>query len=500
MIEDEVLGFVIGESTVTKTLFISKQIPRLGQYVIMEYDGKTVLGLIQGLVRGSIALPDDIHDASQVEKIKLLEHGSTQYIKGVIQILGDVYTRNIPRIPPPPGTEVRKASKEVLKIVFGNKDSGIRIGSLISEPDVPVYIDVNKMVTRHLAILAITGAGKSNTVAVITDELLRLGGTVVIFDMHSEYISARFTNGDVNKIAAKINPYNMSISELLRLLNIEKRAFIQERYFRRAYKDVLEKISSGESVEKFLDLLISVLSGYLSSDQNKRDRDSIAGVINKVEDFKERYGDMLDYTVPPVIEQIKPGYANVIDLGRYDEETADVIVSHSLRMILKERKNYVKTGKGLSFPIFLVLEEAHILAPKDRPTLSKYWVGRIAREGRKFGVGLCIVSQRPKNLDPNTLSQANNMIVLRLVEPSDQKYVQQASETLSEDLLQQLSSLNIGEAVVLGLMVNVPALVKIDKFKGELSVEELNVVKEWRKIHEESMKRIRELDDLTEGW
>jgi len=495
----EVIGFIIGESTVTKTLFISKTIPRLGQYVVMEYDGKIVLGLIQGLIRGSIALPDDIHDASQVERIKILEHGSTQYIKGVIQILGDVYSRDIPRIPPPPGTEVRKASKDILRIVFGHRGTGIRIGSLISEPDVPVFVDVNRMVTRHLAILAITGAGKSNTVAVIADELLRLNGTVVIFDMHSEYIGARFTNGSVNEISAKINPYNMSISELLRLLNIERRAYIQERYFRRAYKEIFDIISSGENVENFLDLLISRLESYMEDDKSRKDKDSIAGVINKIEDFRDKYSDMLDYNIPTIVDQIRPGYVNVVDLGRYDEEAADVIVSHSLRTILNERKNYVRSGKGLRIPIFLVLEEAHILAPKDRPTLSKYWIGRIAREGRKFGVGMCIVSQRPKSLDPNTLSQANNMIVLRLVEPSDQKYVQQASETLSEDLLQQLSSLNIGEAVVLGLMVNVPALVKIDKFKGELAVQELNVVKEWKNIGEIFSKELEDFEKLSLG-
>ncbi len=496
---DEVIGFVIGESTVTKTLFISKSIPRLGQYVIMRYDGRDVLGLIQGLIRGSIALPDDIHDASQVERIKMLDHGSTHYIKGVIQILGDVYTREIPRIPPPPGTEVRKASKDVLRTVFGSGEARIRIGTLISEPDVPVYIDVNKMVTRHLAILAITGAGKSNTVAVITDELLRVNGTVVIFDMHSEYIGASFTNGSVNGISAKINPYNMSISELLRLLNIERRAYIQERYFRRAYNDVFKEISNGEVVDNFLDLIRSKLEKYMNEDKSKRDKDSIAGVLNKIDDFKDRYGEMLDYNMPPIVEQIRPGYANVIDLGRYDEEAADVIVSHSLRTILNERKNFIRSGKGLRIPVFLILEEAHILAPKDRPTLSKYWIGRIAREGRKFGVGLCIVSQRPKSLDPNTLSQANNMIVLRLVEPSDQKYVQQASETLSEELLQQLSSLNIGEAIVLGLMVNVPALVKIDKFRGKLSVEELNIVDEWKNVKDHFSKELKDFEDLSMG-
>ncbi|HDD34364.1 MAG TPA: ATP-binding protein, partial [Thermofilaceae archaeon] len=175
---------------------------------------------------------------------------------------------------------------------------------------------------------------------------------------------------------------------------------------------------------------------------------------------------------------------------------ADVIVSHTLRSVLEARKRYFQGGGGLPYPLLTVLEEAHILAPRGRDTLSKYWIGRIAREGRKFGIGLCLVSQRPKALDSDALSQANNMIILRLVEPSDQRYVQQASELLSEDLLEQLSSLNVGEAVVIGPMIRVPALVKIDRFRGRRLGEDLDVLAEWAK----ALSPEPELDYLREGW
>jgi hypothetical protein len=180
----------------------------------------------------------------------------------------------------------------------------------------------------------------------------------------------------------------------------------------------------------------------------------------------------------------------VIDLGSVDEDGADVVVSHILRSILEARKNYKRSGNGLSFPIFLVLEEAHVLAPFDKETLSKYWIGRIAREGRKFGIGLCLVSQRPKRLDSDSLSQASNMIILNLVEPNDQRYVQMASEILSQDLLEQLPSLNVGEAVIIGPSIKVPALVKIDEFKGKLEGTDPNVRKEWEEAWK--MKEIEE--------
>ena len=158
----------------------------------------------------------------------------------------------------------------------------------------------------------------------------------------------------------------------------------------------------------------------------------------------------------------------------------------------------------MSYPLFFVVEEAHILAPQNRSSNSKYWITRIAREGRKFGLGLCLVSQSPKSVDAETLSQANNMIILRLVEPKDQKHVQTASESLSEDLVKQLPSLNIGEALVLGLMTKVPTLVKINEFKGRQRGGDLDIIEQWKtnkETEEESLQlQLSQFKDLSGGY
>ncbi|RLF08973.1 MAG: hypothetical protein DRJ98_08845 [Thermoprotei archaeon] len=479
----EVLGYVVGETTVSRAVFVSKSTPRRGQYVELFYDGKNVLGMVQGLIHGSVSLTEDIHDASVVEKIKSLEKGADRYLKGVVTILGDVETLRVPDVPPPPGTEVYRARRSTLSKIFGEDlgrtGRGVRLGVLISDSSVPVYLDVNRMVSRHLAILAVTGAGKSNTVAVLAERIVGIGGCVVICDMHSEYADLSFSNGGkVHFLAPRMNPVNMSVAEMLRLLRIDRGAHKQERYFRKAWREALDAFRSSGSGE-LLELVRRNLERMLD-EAPRGDRGSIQGVINKIEDFVDRYGDLIDYGLPDVVEQLRPRAANVLDLGSLDEEAADAVVSHYLRRILQARKDKARTGVGLDFPVFVFLEEAHILAPKDRQTLSKYWIGRIAREGRKFGVGMCLVSQRPKALDPDSLSQTNNKIILRLVEPSDLRYVQQASELLSEDLLQQLPSLNVGEAVVLGLMVKVPALVRIDGFAGHKGGGDPDIVSEWR--------------------
>ena len=502
----KVIGYTIGEATPTKVTFISKEVPTVGQYVVLEYCDKRVLGMIQSLVRGSVSITENIYDPTAVERIRIFENSGTHYIKGTIKILGDVESLKIPRTPPPPATEVYEADSNTLRQIFGNDSGvGIKIGVLISQPNVPVYVDINKMVSRHLAILAITGAGKSNTVAIIADGIAQLGGAVLIFDMHSEYSTARFKSGKPNVIQARINPVNLSTSELLKLLNIDQSSFKQERYFRKALKEAKRKLLSGLiHPDQLLGVIQRELERYSEEDRYKPDRSSIMSVANKVEGLLDRYEHVIDYYAPDVVDQLKLGRVNVVDLGQVDEEAADVIVSHSLSSLLSSRKRYTTRGEGIPFPVFVVLEEAHILAPKDRSTLSKYWISRIAREGRKFGIGLCLVSQRPKALDPNTLSQMNNMIVLRLVEPSDQRYVQEASETLSEDLVEQLPSLNVGEAIVLGMMVKIPALVKIDKFEGKLIGGDLDVVRAWKRcssiLTKKAVVETRELDNMLESW
>ncbi|RLE59428.1 MAG: ATPase, partial [Thermoprotei archaeon] len=111
----DIIGYVIGEATTTRTLFISKTIPKVGEYVILRYDGKVVLGMVENLVRGSISLGDEISDSRIVEKISKLEGVKDHYIKGSIRILGDVNQLKIPRTPPPPATVVERADEEILR-------------------------------------------------------------------------------------------------------------------------------------------------------------------------------------------------------------------------------------------------------------------------------------------------------------------------------------------------------------------------------------------------
>ena len=294
----------------------------------------------------------------------------------------------------------------------------------------------------------------------------------------------------------------MSFNEIKKLVSITSNAFIQERYFREAFNDANAKISEGtEETVDFLDLMYNFLNVKYSDDEGNVDK-SAADVMNKITDAKIKYSSLFYQNAPNIISNIKHSHVNVLDLSQVDEYVASVLVSHILRNSLQRSKDAAHSGNKeelLNNSVFFILEEAHILAPKKRDSDSKRWIQRVAREGRKFGLGLCLVSQSPKTVDHDALSQMNNMIILRLVEPEDQRHVQSASESLSQDLVNQLPSLNVGEAVVLGLMSKVPTLVKIDEFKGRRHGDDMDIVSHFKQIKDREEAEIQRQEDESKN-
>ncbi len=496
----EVIGRVVGETTHTSVVFTATKPPRVGEYVIIEYPGNdAVLGIVEASRVGNPLLASKYLRPEVVEYAESFGAERHHYVLGQARLLSRLEPLikykviEAPKYPPEPMARVFRASDDVLRLIFGSRGGGcVRLGVLANHPKVPFYVDIDAVVSRHLAILAVTGAGKSNTVAVLVRGIVdSLGGTVLLIDMHSEYggVARR-----CNVVTPKINPANLTIYEYYRLLNLGEGATKQRLYLRRAYSYV--KYLSGREREKFFELLIEEVERIVERGKyrevkgdevrevkiSSRDKSSVIDLLLKLYDLRDRYwGIVLSPEAPVDLEVvIKPGYANIIKLGSVGEEVADVITSHYLRRLLEERKRFRMLGKGYPVPVLTVIEEAHILIPKNRNTLTKEVVARVAREGRKFGLGLCLVSQRPKNIDEDALSQTNNKIILKLVEPQDQRYVQATSETLSDELLALLPSLNVGEAVILGLMTPIPALVKIDKGEKEAG-EDVEAHKEWRK-------------------
>lgn len=490
-----VIGICIGETSLTHVTFISDKMPNVGEYVTMEYNGKKVLGMIENLIMGNDSLNVDINDFKAIQKISRIG-AEENYIKGKVKILGDVNDNlKLPRTPVLPGTEIKLADNEVLDEIFKVKNP-IKLGCLVNQSDVEVNVEANPILSRHLAILAMTGAGKSNTVFVLIDQFLRYNLPIFVFDMHGEYKDAVFPNGEVNVIRPKINPHYMSFHEIKKLVNIGANSYIQERHFRRAFHEAKESLKNGVAqTNNFLQVMYDILENKSLEEGSDK---QIVDVMNKIDDAMIKYSNIFDKNIGNILSSIKKGHANVLDLSQVDESVASVLVSHILRNALQRSKDAASKGENLiENSVFFILEEAHILAPKKRETDSKKWIQRVAREGRKFGLGLCLVSQSPKTVDHDALSQMNNMIILRLVEPEDQRHVQSASESLSKDLVDQLPSLNVGEAIVLGLMSKVPTLVKIDRFKGRRHGDDMDIISHFKNSIQKEKEEIENAQQET---
>jgi len=454
------------------------------------------------------------------------------------------------RVPVPNGNRVYLASSELLSAIYSRGEDSIDVGTLLLRNDVPVSLDVNELVSRHFAVLAVTGAGKSNTVAVIVRGIVEdLGGTVVMLDPHGDYLRLRFprTGFDMIKlIDAKINPKEMDGEELADLIEVPRTASIQREFLSKAWDYVrMNKAELGgrELIEELRRTLEEWArkreikywdekGGYWGTEEIKAERsETIKGVIYRVRRFLRNYGSIL--TDEDLISQIEAGKANVIDLGPLDEGQMKVVVGKLLYRLFESRVDYEKARKevtrlklalkdsksaerakrleelervmkeiegkseALAEPLLIVVEEAHIFAPQGEKNDTVRIMSRIAREGRKFGVGIAVVSQRPNRLNEDVLSQTNTKIILRIVNPRDQNYVLDASEQLSSDLLSDIPSLGKGEAVVVGQAVSVPALVKVYNFKelgGDYGGEDIGITKRWR----ERLERMRERKEREE--
>ena len=170
----------------------------------------------------------------------------------------------------------------------------------------------------------------------------------------------------------------------------------------------------------------------------------------------------------------------MIDLSGLNDASQDYIVSRILSETMR-----LRISNEFEWPVFVFIEEAHKFVPADGTTLSRGVINTIAAEGRKFGVFLILITQRPRKIDSDTLSQCNSQIILRVRNPEDQRAILNASERLGEDLLMDLPGLNRGEAIIVGELTRVPVMVKVRRRKTLEGGADIDLVETLRYMREE---------------
>jgi hypothetical protein len=492
------LGFVIGESKPTSVTAITSRALSVGEYIKIGTEEGEILGLVEKSSVSSAAFTDvrNFDEAAESTEIAELNKRDKTFIAhiGILGFLENLRKGKsiIPAIPPIPGTEIIPPSKQDLEEIFSPKNKGwVKIGNLLRNKTVDAKINLDKIVSRHLGILAMTGMGKSNLVSLVTKQISKLNGTVIIFDYHNDYTNLNIPK--INVIDAKINPRLLDADQLSDVLEIRESATVQQRVLRMAFTESVKKS------KEFWKKLETEISFIVDSEDKKikEIRSSAYRVQDIVEESQRRFEDILDPDMGDPISFIKEGRANILNISELSEKQANVALAFYLQQLLKDRKDasIAKHGKSkkirnykFNSPIFVIIEEAHVFIPKDHDTSAKYWAAKIAREGRKFGLGLGIVSQRPRSVDLNVLSQMGSFAIMKIIQEDDQRQIASATESTSRELIAQLTSLNVGDAVLVGQWTNLPSMVHVEEVKEKVMGSDQSAVDAWAKA--DTMKEI----------
>lgn len=459
-----------------------------GRMVKMQTAESTVYGMINGL-----SVPTPSQD---------LEQSETQILE--LEVLGEIanhgengragFQRGV-SVFPALGDAVFATTREDLSQVYVRAgDKAVRIGSLYQDHSLPASIVPNDLLGKHFAVLGTTGSGKSCAVALVLHAILEQHSNahVVLLDPHSEYAAAfgdlaevltpqtlelpywllnfeeieeiilgRDVNADGREVASIIlrdligqakkkynsredapgsitadTPVPYGLSELASLID-EKSGKLEKGDQTAPYLRLKSRIQALREDARF-----NFIFGGIAV------RDNMARILSRI------------FRVP--VEQ-KP--ITIVDLSSVPSEILNVVVS-----ILGRLTFDFALWSDRAVPILLVCEEAHRYAPQDTTAgfePAKRALARIAKEGRKYGVSLCVVSQRPSELAAEVLSQCNTIFALRMSSNKDQEFVRGAMSDTASGLLDFLPSLRNAEAIAVGEGLSVPLRLNFDSLPAD---------------------------------
>ncbi|VVB74324.1 DNA double-strand break repair helicase HerA [uncultured archaeon] len=482
----EQLGTVVssmeGPSPSSVDFVVNEGKAHKGMFAELEYSEGTMMLLVEDVIKTNryFERPDSVKVIG-AELEKNFPAAEWEFLIAKAKPLG-VFTENgIQRttFPPSPGSKVFLADNERIKKFLNLQTDGLNLGRLQFH-DVELKVNLSRLLQKHLAIVATSGAGKSYFISVLLEELLsrkkeqgQIG--VVVIDTHGEYtcfgepikqsesktfqdFSSKTKIIDGSKIRIACSKVHIGmISQIVEL------SPNQRRELSKIFHKLNDEMRSGAGP---FDL--NAVRAEIENVDNEKTAASLHGVVSELEDLN-LFGKIDE---PGIIDFVKPGQLLVIDLNSLtSEKKKQVIVAYLSGKLFHERRSPSKKIP----PFALFVEEAHNFIPEG--TAAEHAVARsslrtIAREGRKFGASLVVISQRPKRLDTTTLANCNTNIILRVTNPYDLKHIAESCEGIDSSTERAISSLRVGEAIVVGEAVGSPTFFKVRLRKSQPSRHE----------------------------
>jgi hypothetical protein len=433
-----------------------------------------------------------------------------------------------PRQLPSPGTRLWTAPNEMLEAILPNlgvdeqeatdangsvdlsrinveeREGLAHMGWLLNREAnaVDVHIPIDEFAATHLAILASTGSGKSYTAGVLMEEMMMPDSraSLLVFDPHGEYSSLSemrgnriFASDDYHPEVEYFTPENLRIR--ISELNVG---------------DVMSILDNpSDRMQERLD------SGWRAM---QRRESRTWGIDDLLEEMRDQYGDddssvgalewrlrrsiqrndlfTTDVNVP-LDDLVAPGRCTVLQMDTLGRRDQQMIATVLLRRLYQARLAAVR-GRGdeegyddeiIEQPLFALFEEGHRFAPSTGEAPSLEIMRTITSEGRKFGFGLGIISQRPSKIDQDVLSQCGTQVTMQIQNPTDQDAIKNSVEAAGEEVLRELPGLTPGQAVVSGDAMNTPVLIQVRERHTTHGAGSIPATSQWKQAHEQRNKQ-----------
>ncbi len=508
MTEDEI-GTVVsslnGPSPMDVDFVVTHGTVHRGQFVEIPYSEGTLVALVTNVLKTNryFERPDSVKELESSGKRLFEQFPSSEweYLIAQTRVLG-VFDAGIVKrstFPPSPGTRVAIASSEKLKLFLGfDMENGLQWGEMENH-NLEVKINLSRLLRRHVAVLAQSGSGKSVAVKSLIEEILsrtpeqgRLA--VVVMDPHGEYTNfaeskpvgfsdyshqTRVVTGRDVKIGVPSLDVGLIASMVSGL------SAPQQRELKKILSALRSEMKSGLGPFDFA----AVKSAIASDAEIKGETQKI--LLSWILTLEEMH--LFSKTdLPSIADMTRPGQLTVVDLSDIvDMKKKQLVVSFFSKKLFSERmKKHVP-------PFVLVIEEAHQFCPaqaKEERAISKTIIEQIAREGRKFGASLCLVSQRPVNLSTTALANCGTHLILRITNPYDLKHIGESSEGIDSQSERMITTLRVGEALLVGEAVNYPLFFKVRRNRSAPSRHEVSLEESARQFEETRRETESEAD------
>jgi len=464
--------------------------PEMGTLFAIDTTDTVVLAIVSAL---SVPVPAQREGESE---LWIAELGLVGELWKPADGRGITFNRGV-SVYPALGDRVRVASRHELEQAFcGDRRNSVRIGCIRQDPSISATIRVDDLLGKHFAILGTTGTGKSCTTALILRAILQKhpAAHMVLLDPHNEYAPAFGESAEVISQRNMQLPYwLLTFEELIEVLignPQERKAEVEllqdmipvakARYGAGRGNAREAGLRRGSDVKYTVDTpvpyrisdLIQTIDDRMGKLENKRDLSPYRNLKTRLETISldPRYAFMFgSLTIYDSMAQIigrifrvpvndKP--ITILELTGLPTEIINVVVSVLCRMTF----DFALWSEG-QVPVMLVCEEAHRYVPANANLgfePCKRAIAKIAKEGRKYGASLCIVTQRPAEIDPTILSQCNTIFALRMSNDRDQEIVKSAISDTGAGLLEFLTALGQREAIAFGDGVTLPVRIKFD--------------------------------------